>query len=720
MKLKFVAALFVIGIGMILFTTSSSNGRATAANAGNTGAPGESQLCGNCHNGGAFGPVSVSIQMFLLGTTTPVTSYIPGESYNLRVTVSNNSGNPVGYGFQLTALTTPGNLPLAGYSSLASNVKQKTVTVGAVAGRTYIEHNGVTTNNVFNCVWTAPASGSGSIRFYAAGNAVNGNSSTSLDNSGSTSFTITESLPLLVDYNIIQNQCFNSNNGEIELFISGGNPPYSVEWADGSTDLLISGLAAGNYNAIISDNLGEVVEVDLEITQPEEIVVDISTSNALFFGGTGSASINVSGGTAPLSITYSPSIENLDQIPAGEYQVFVEDVNGCSISETFVIEQPNDYSVEATTSNNLCFGDNNGSIQLSVSGATAPYTFLWSDGNLNEDRIDLLNGIYTVSITDANGYTYSETFNIESPAAFFASAQADAIPCVGGETTVTFELSGGTTPYATDSSPLVVNTPGIYNYEFIDANGCTATANLTVESLDGISLELIDLSQPICSNDCNGSITVQTNNAIGEINYQWSNGSTSSEIVDLCAGEYSVLVTDESGCTFFAEYTVINPPSLLAQNVELILLEEDTFYEVNILPNGGVAPYSFLIDPAPETEEPITLLYEVPYTITITDANGCSISGIKVNNPGGNVRDRENNISFSVYPNPVERGQSIIVDDIEDMHSYSISALNGQILHEDQVSPDNKFISTDQLSSGLYLLSIQHPLGTWRHKILIH
>lgn len=82
-----LAALWVI-------LASSSNGRATAANQGNTGGAGETTTCSSCHSGGSFGTASVLIQLFASGTTNTVTSYVPGTTYDLRVTVNHTSGTP--------------------------------------------------------------------------------------------------------------------------------------------------------------------------------------------------------------------------------------------------------------------------------------------------------------------------------------------------------------------------------------------------------------------------------------------------------------------------------------------------------------------------------------------------------------------------------------------------------------------------------------------------
>ncbi len=191
-KHHFVAVGLVLAF-LVVVLSSNSNGRATQGNAGNTGAPGEN-TCGQCHGGGSFGSITASIQIFEggVGVGNPVSQYTPGVTYDMAVTISNAAGNPNGFGFQMTALTANGNQPLSGYSNLASNVKLKTVTVGPQSGRTYVEQDGVTTNNVFTFSWTAPEAGTGAVNFFASGNAVNQNNANSGDNVGATSLSLPE------------------------------------------------------------------------------------------------------------------------------------------------------------------------------------------------------------------------------------------------------------------------------------------------------------------------------------------------------------------------------------------------------------------------------------------------------------------------------------------------------------------------------------------------
>lgn len=176
------AGIFIIGLSIQLTLSSSSQGRAFSANSGNTGAPGEGTTCRSCHGSGFNTTVSISI---LDSNNLPVSSYIPGEIYNVGFSV--NSSGASRYGFQLVALDGT-NSPVNGFGVPAVNTRL--VTLGG--GRQYAEHKGKSTTSAFGTEWTAPASGTGDVTFYGGGAAVNNNGGTSGDGGNITSLVLPE------------------------------------------------------------------------------------------------------------------------------------------------------------------------------------------------------------------------------------------------------------------------------------------------------------------------------------------------------------------------------------------------------------------------------------------------------------------------------------------------------------------------------------------------
>ncbi len=446
-RLNWIQLICVCAIGYFLFS-SNSNGRATVANSGNTGAPGEN-TCGQCHSGGNYN-ASVTIQMFANGATVPTTQFVAGNTYTVKVTVGNTMGSPFGYGFQFTALTSADNSPINGYTNLASNVKQKTITIqNAFNGRTYLEHNGVTSNNVFQFNWTAPANLNEAVTFYAGGNVVNGTGSTGGDATANTSLTIYPALQVSND--IVQPDCSNNGIGTISLTISGGEAPYNVVWQDGSTGTSIQG-GPGSYSAVVTDNAGNSVTLPAVLNAYTPLVVESTSTDVSCFGlCDGSISLNFISGTAPYQILWSDGSvgsNNLTDICVGIYFAEITDANGCTVLVMDTIFEPSAISNSPDIQNVSCAGYLDGWIFNNPQGGTPPYTYAWShDVFLTESSaIYLYAGDYITTITDANGCEYSETVNVTEPDSIDYNVELFIGGGLGvGEVQMT--TLGGTPPY---------------------------------------------------------------------------------------------------------------------------------------------------------------------------------------------------------------------------------------------------------------------------------
>lgn len=196
MKSRLVSVLF-LSVFALLVLSGNKNGRASFANAGNTGAPGDQsnpngtpRTCNYCHTGSQItSTTSISV---LDSAGNAVSQYVPGQSYTARVRINAATGNPQGYGFQMIALRNTGNTDLDGFTDVnPNNYKIATTTPNQ---RTYAEHDQVSTSNEFDVRWTAPAAGTGAITFYSAGNAVNKNNLSTGDGASWTSLALTEAV----------------------------------------------------------------------------------------------------------------------------------------------------------------------------------------------------------------------------------------------------------------------------------------------------------------------------------------------------------------------------------------------------------------------------------------------------------------------------------------------------------------------------------------------
>lgn len=620
MKLQKTVFFFFLIAALYIVFTGSSSGRATAANADNTGAPGSSQTCGSCHTGGSYGTVTASIQIFAAGTNTPVSAYVGGTTYDMKVTITASSGTPVGYGFQMTCLTTPGNAPVAAantYTNLASNVKEKLVASGSFNGRRFVEHNNVTNNNIFAFSWTAPAAGTGSVKFYASGNAVNGASGDNGDRGAAgVSLTLPEAVPLSVSGTTTNVSCNGGSNGAINITASGGTGPYSYNWGGGITSEDRNNVGAGSYTVTVTDNTSATATASFTITQPALLTVG-GTATALTCNGAANGAINITaaGGTPAYSYNWGGGIttEDRSNLAAGTYTVTVTDSKSCTATSSFSVTQPNALLASNSHGAIACFGGST-SIAVSATGGTAPYS---GTGNFTVSA-----GSYSYTVTDANGCSSSTSANISQPAQLSVSANDITIPCSGGSGTVTVAASGGTAPY-TGTGSFTVTTPGIQNYSVSDANGCTATATSTVSSASGLSVTQ-STTNIACHGICSGAIDVSVSGGSQPYTYQWSNNIVTQDASNLCAGTYQQTVSDNANCSIVNTY-VVNDAVVLAVSItndSILCSGESAVVTASV--SGGTSPYSYNWGSGITTSS--ASLAAGNYTLTITDNNSCSVT----------------------------------------------------------------------------------------------
>lgn len=686
-------SLLFAGASLFFLFSSNSNGRATQANTGNTGAPGETTICSGCHSGGNFGTITPTIQVFQQGTTTPVSAYVAGTTYDIRFTVSASMGSPAGYGFQMTCLTSPANNPLAGYSNLGPNAKQKLVTTGTYMGRTYVEHNGVGSINQFDMSWTAPAAGTGTVKFYAAGNCVNLSGSTAGDKAASTSFTLPESLPLEVSATVTDILCFGQNTGALDITVTGGIEPLSYLWNDGITTLDRTNLFAGDYTLQITDGAGTVTTYNYDVQQANAIQVNYTLNQPFCSNENGSINYSIFGGIAPYIETFvdmnNQEVNPLDLAPSC-YQIMVEDATGCQAVVSFCIEAPAEINTNATVDHVSCFGLTDGSIVINPTGGTGTLNVDWElpfegnnlgalapgdyaltisdeNGCSIEDVISVLEptplevdatlneilcagdlasmvvsaiggtepytgvgtfefepGNQEIIVSDANGCSINIPFEVISPEPFIVTGTAEPMACVGGETEIVFSAIGGVTPYTSDLSNVPVTTPGDYSFTFTDANGCETETDVTVSTLDGLSLSPI-IFETSCAGSCDGSIMLDFINAVGNVDVTWSAGLTGAAISEVCAGEYTATATDESGCTVIGNYTIESPEAITLEvtSQEILCFEGTTTMEVAT--SGGTGSFDYFLNDALQTGNTFNGIAAGTYTVSVTDENGCTV-----------------------------------------------------------------------------------------------
>ncbi|MBS1611675.1 MAG: hypothetical protein JST49_02540, partial [Bacteroidetes bacterium] len=445
--------------------------------------------------------------------------------------------------------------------------------------------------------------------------------------------TIASPTQVLVNTTATQINCMGGSTGAITTSVSGGAGGYSYWWGAGFVSPNRSNLAAGTYNVTVTDATGcegyatEVIYPYVPMTASHT-----QANNTCYGDSIGSINLAINNGRAPFSFVWSngASTEDLSNLKADTYTVTVTDANGCTVSRNANITQPAfPIYLNGTVSDATC-GNNNGAININVSGGTSPYAFAWNDGANTQNRTGLAGGTYTVTLTDANLCQASASYAVSQPIGVSILTTAYDATC-GGTATAGINLSiiGGLAPYTylwNDGANTQNRTnilAGTYNVTVTDNHGCSGTATETTNQPTPLSATA-SASGATCNGASNGAIALMVSGGTGAYSFNWNDAATTQNRSNLAAGTYNVTVTDAIGCTATTTATVNQPATLaVASTVTHNSCYGGSIGAINLTVTGGSAPYTHLWSDAANTQNR-TGLAAGTYSITVTDANSCT------------------------------------------------------------------------------------------------
>ena len=281
--------------------------------------------------------------------------------------------------------------------------------------------------------------------------------------------------------------------GAINLTVSGGTTPYTYNWGGGVTTEDRTNLAAGNYSVTVTDTNGCAATASPTVTQSTPATLTTSVTNITCFGGTGAINLTATGGS-PFTYNWGGGVTTEDRtgLATGTYTVTVTNAQGCTSTTSATVTTPSVLALSATATNINCIGGSTGAINLTPTGGTSPYTYNWGGGVTTEDRTGLAAGIYTVTVTDANGCTATLSRTITQPTALNLSTLITQVTCVGGtDGAIDLTVTGSTAPYTYNWGSGITTQDrtglgaGTYTVIVTDANGCTATTGATLTAQNG-------------------------------------------------------------------------------------------------------------------------------------------------------------------------------------------------------------------------------------------
>lgn len=458
-------------------------------------------------------------------------------------------------------------------------------------------------------------------------------------------FVITSPTGVTANPPVVTNvSCFGMTNGSATVTPTGGTAPYTYSWnPGGQSTISSSGLPAGVYTVTITDANGCTVNTFINITQPVLLTSTITASSnvSCFSGSNGSATVAVSGGTQFYTFLWSngQTTSTATGFPAGTYSLLVTDANGCTSTNTVSISQPSSPLTTTVSSTGItCFGGNDGTGSVSASGATPNYTYSWSTIPVQTTAsvTNLYAGVYTVTTTDANGCTATNTVSIASPTGLtFTAPVITNVNCFGASTgMVSISAIGGNPGYTYLWNPTGQTTStatglaaGVYTVTVTDNNGCIINTLVQITQPSAPLTSTLYLQTNVsCFGGNNGVAWVTTSGGTTNYTYLWSNNQTTSAATGLPAGNYSVLVTDANGCTNSVTVSITQPVAPLTTTVSSTHVScfGGNNGSISVNAAGGTGSYTYIWNPIAPNTPSLSNLTAGNYSLTTADANGCT------------------------------------------------------------------------------------------------
>jgi gliding motility-associated-like protein len=452
--------------------------------------------------------------------------------------------------------------------------------------------------------------------------------------------------------------CNGGNTGSATVTAVGGTPLYSYDWSPNAftgdgTDTY-SNLIAGFYTVIVTDFLGCNTSVTIEIQDTSHLQISlVNSTNPTCFGicdGTGT--VTALGGLPPYTFTWNTIPGQVgafaNNLCDGTYTVTVEDANLCSRLLNVVITEPLALSFITSTTNPICNSDCNGTATATVSGGTLPYSYLWCNGQITQTATNLCAGNCGVTVTDLNSCVVApQTVTITSPPILTGTLDiTQNVSCNGiCNGILTANPSGGVAPYSYAWSPNMIETAQVadslcaltYFVTITDFNGCSIVVTQTLNQPSTVTADITDSSQVGCHGNCSGTATVLGGGGTGPYTYFWEanfNGYNQiTTIADsLCAGTFTVTITDFNLCTAIDSVSIIDTSNLTLSLVSSAnpLCNGNCNGDITVIASGG---YPNLISPFYTYSWSNNILNNQPfdntlcsgsYFITVSDDSLCS------------------------------------------------------------------------------------------------
>jgi len=430
-----------------------------------------------------------------------------------------------------------------------------------------------------------------------------------------------------------------------------------------------------------------------------------------YYGGGGGFVDPGGGGSSYIGYPGSSNTSTIAGVRSGNGQVII----------TWAVSTPPILTASAV-SNVGCNGASTGSAHGTVTGGSAPFTYLWTpSAQTNATATGLTAGTYTIALSDACGNTASASVAITQPTALVATATTTTnVTCNAGSTGATGStVTGGTTPYTYSWTGGSTNatatglTAGSYTLSITDKNGCSATATTVVTQPNVLSDSAFAIKNVLCNGGSTGSASSIVNGGTMPYTYLWTpGGSTKDTASGLSAGTFTVTVSDACGASASASIGITQPAALSITS-HSTLDDGHNSGTAAIRVSGGTSPYTYLWSPGGNTSDSISGEHWGTYCCNITDAHGCKDSTcVFITHATGIDGINDNSALIVVYPNP-NNGQFTIESSVGGASSVEIYNVLGEKVFTRDLSTIKgaNTININNQPNGVYLYRVISDSG---------
>ena len=559
--------------------------------------------------------------------------------------------------------------------------------------------------------------------------------------------------------------CIGVNSASLTSITSGGTAGYTYLWDDNSVapqlTATASHLLAGIYTVTVTDARGctasDTEDID-STTNTMSSSINILSNVSCFGGNDASVEVITSGAHAPYSYQwfgpngFYSTTSSISSLYAETYSVTVSDTNNCTVNTSINLTEPAALIFTSLASTNAtCLGACDGTVEISLTGGTAPYTGHAQNNSTGNSLMNLLSGDslfggvcagdYTISLSDAHGCSSEllvggndqQTINaldtidvaIDPLSCFFIFCHGDS---TGGvaldfsiyDTLYSYNWYESNNPSISFGNTSQITNLGAGSY-VIEANylGCIATDTMVLTEPNPINITG-SITHLLCHGDSDGTVDVSITGGSPSSNgytYLWSNNEISEDISNLTAGSYTVTVTDSLFCESSKTFTVTQPDEL-----EVTIVETSPFVLELSTVTGGTPGYTYTWNESGNnvgTGTSYVVSSNGTYSLEATDANNCTSTSNSITYNVASVINGEE-VSFRVYPNPFREEATVDFGYTVKEATISIVDIYGKLIEQHELTNANSFVITNKnKASGVYFMKMETESELYNKKIII-